>query len=203
MTTMVQTAWDQDRFSEVVNDAADESATLGTLNANFSKDIDTTFRVRFTIEQTASGANLSLNLTPTLYYQYNGTGGYIEVGNPTDTDAPVRVVADANVTDNGTTTLRLGGGFTEVTGRFEDSAPGATATTFSDPATGEATEYEWALEIYSGYSGLANNDTIELRVYNGVTVLDGYANTPTITVSGIAAAESPAAYYPTLYTVRR
>lgn len=179
-------SYDQDRFAEVQNDAADETATLNTTNGNFSKDINTVFRVRFTVQQIATAATSQLTVTPTLFYSYN-TGSWTEVGNPTDTDAPVRVINEANVTDNATTTLRLGSGDSNVAGRFEDTAPGATAVTFTDPSTGEATEYEWALEIYGDYAGLANDDTIKLRVYNTATVLDTYTNQPTITVSGVVA----------------
>ena len=177
--------YDQDRFAEVQNDAVDENATLGTLNASFSKDTDTTFRVRLTVQQTATAADTALTITPTLFYSYNG-GAYTEVGNPTDTDAPIRVVNEANVTDNAQTTLRLGSGDSNVAGRFEDTAPGATSVTFSNPSTGEATEYEWALQVYSGFAGIANDDTIALRVYNTATVLDTYTNEPTVTVTGLS-----------------
>lgn len=186
----VVTAFDQDRFNRVANDASDESATLGTTytgnNTYSDQNADTTFRMRFTINQTVSGADTNLTLTPTLYYSYN-SGAWTEVGNPTDTDAPVRVVNSANVTDGGATTLRLGGGYTEVTGAFEDTAPGAAGVTFSNPATGEATEYEWAVEIYSGFSGLANGDTIALRVQDGATALSGnYDAVPTFSATGLA-----------------
>lgn len=147
MGKTVNAAYDQDRFAEVNNDGVDENATLGTTNANWTQESDQTFRVRFTIQQTASGATAGLTITPTLEYSYNG-GTYTEVGNPTDTDAPVRVVASANVTEGQTTTLRLGSGDSQINGRLEDSAPGAPACTFSNPSTGEAAEYEWALEIY-------------------------------------------------------
>ena len=184
MTKTVNATYDQDRFAEVQNDAADESATLGTLNGDFSKDPDITFRVRFTVQQTATAATDLLTVTPTLFYSYNA-GAWTEVGNPTDTDAPIRVVNEANVTDNATTTLRLGSGDSNVAGRFEDTAPGATAVTFTNTSTGEATEYEWALELYSGYAGIANDDTIALRVYNTATALDTYTNEPTITATGL------------------
>ena len=179
---MFNAIWDQDRFAEVQNDAADESATLNTTNQNWTQVADTTFRVRFCIQQTRTSADSALTITPTLYYSYN-SGAYTEVGNPTDTDAPIRVAADANVTDGATTTLRLGSGDSNVAGRLEDGAPGAASVTVSNPSTGEATEYEWALELYGDYSGLTNADTIVLRVYDSTTALDTYTNEPTITVS--------------------
>ena len=189
MTKTVNTAWDQDRFNRVNNDGTDEAATLGTTytsnNTYTDQAADTTFRVRFTIQQTATSANSNLTITPTLRYNYNG-GGYLnEVGNPSDTDAPIRVVNEANVTDGGTTTLRLGGGYSEITGRFEDTAPGAATATFTNESTNEATEYEWALQIYSGFAGLSNGDTIALQVYNSTTALDAANAIPTFEVTGL------------------
>lgn len=185
MAKSVNASYVQQTHRFVDDDAANNSATLlGANGDDRSYAPSATIRIRFLIQQTVATANNDLTVTPQLHYQYNGTGGYILIGEPADTDAPIRVKSIANITDGTATAARIGAG-TFVAGTLEDSASSWAAVTFTTEAATE-TEWEIALEIYSGYSGLANNDTIDLRVYRaGAVALDGgYTDTPRVTVIG-------------------
>ena len=201
MTAMVNASHTQSAFAEVQNDAADESATLNTTNANFTSDPDTVFRIRFAVQQTVPTANQQLDITPTLFYSYN-SGSFTQVDNNGGTTQAVHVISIANITDNASTSQRISSD-SFVAGHLEDTAAAATTTAFtSAPGATEVTEYEWALEIEGTFSGLANNDTIDIRVHDGTAAIENYTNTPRVTVTGIAGPPITA-WTPTEYMVRR
>ena len=184
MTKTVNPTYVQQTHRFVSDDAANNSATLiGSNGDDASYAPGDTIRLRFLIEQATDGANTDLTVTPQLHYSYNG-GSYGIIGGPSDTSFPIRVKSITNITDGNSTTQRIGSG-TFIGGTFEDTASSwGSGATFSSSTASEA-EFEIALEIYSGYPGLSNGDTIDLRIYrSGGTALNGgYTDTPRITVS--------------------
>ncbi|MHC4088661.1 MAG: hypothetical protein ACYSVY_00005, partial [Planctomycetota bacterium] len=142
---------------------ADQSIEAGTANR---------FRIRFLIEETNGG---NINLDGTLQYSYN-SGAYTAVST---SSSVIRSIGSLNtswtITDNDTLVQRLGSG-TYDTGFYDDD--GAVETTIALDA--EETEYEFCLYIVD--ADVSSGDTIDLRVYDSVTALDSYTDTPRITV---------------------
>lgn len=168
-------AFDQDAFRGRNDDVGLNSATFnggGGLNGNWTQLVDTNFRVRFVIQETAGGMGSNLNLD--IWFAING-GSYAQVGAAT----AVRY-ADTTQYTNGATTTQVIGSGTYTSG---DSAGGVDNSNISGniDIQSEEAEVEYVLQIDSGQ--VSHNDTITLRVRNNGSVLDTYTNTPTITVN--------------------
>lgn len=161
------------------DDGSQTTATwVANENTNASLLTDTNYRVRFVIDETAGGSEN--NVTFRLQYNLNGAG-YVNV---TDTSSVVRATASTNLTDDEATTRQLASGSgTFLTGRV-DEVDGVTNTGVSWTSQ-QITEVEYCFQIRS--VDVNNNDTIQMRVVrsNG-TVLEGYTQTPSITVNEAA-----------------
>lgn len=156
------------------NDNGSETTATWKFNQgiNWTQVVDTNFRVRFLLDETASRAwnNYSWNL----YYSTDGTN-YSAV----DTTTPVKYSLSANFTDGDDTTSQLTGG----SGAFLANNNGmceSTSTTNTGLA-GNYFEIECSLQLDS--TQLTDASSIYLRIYNGTSPVASYTATPQITVS--------------------
>lgn len=159
------------------NDDGSQSAATwkATQGSDWTQDTGANFRVRFRIDETASRA--WTNKTWNLYYQIN-TGGY----NPIGSGTPVIYSLSDNFTQGDDCTAQLTGGtgtFVSVNNGMCESA-GAT----NSGSAGYLFEVEYCLQLDAGYC--ADNDTINLRVYDSSSAIAAYTDTPVITVNWIA-----------------
>ena len=148
-------------------------AWLGNENANISFRVETTFLLRFNIQE--AGGTAINNVDNQFTYNLNGAGW----NNITTTSSVVKAVASNCFSDIAHCTQRLSG-----TGTFETSASGCTVDGLSgggvnDIAASGCSETECSLQIVS--ADVNNGDTIQFRI----TSPDGtitYTVTPTLTV---------------------
>jgi len=141
--------------------------------ADWAQDSGLKFRVRFRIDETNNRAwnNYSWNL----YYQRN-SGGY----NVVTDSSPVQVTLSDYFSDGDDCIERLSGG----SGTFVSDNNGMKEATGSIVNTGSAGylfEVEFCLLLDAAQ--LADNDTINLRIYNGSSAIATYTDTPVITVN--------------------
>lgn len=159
--------------TDIVNNTPTWAANEDT---NWTQSVDTPFRVRFAIQETAGG-NPSAH-TVKLRYQRNG-------GTVTDVTAASFVVqsitsASTSADETAISTSRLTGTGTFVNGVYDET--GATSTSVDLAANGR-TEYEFGVIIDSG--GANPGDTITLHVFalSGTSIT--VTQQPTITVRGL------------------
>jgi len=172
--------FDQDSFRGRNDDGSETAATwIAAANTNWTQDADTTFRLRFLVQETAGGA---LN-NKGCQWQYRLNAGTWT--NITTTSTVCKAVDSPNLVDATDTTQQLGAGTFIATnaGITEDGLNAGVA----DFAGNDETEFEAPLQIISG--DVTDADTLEIRLVDedGTTVLDAYTNTPSITVNILAA----------------
>jgi hypothetical protein len=142
-------------------------------------EVDTVFRVRITIQETAGGG---ANKTFGLRFSHEGSA-YAVVTDST----PVQVVGVSGYADDAATSSILGGTGGFLAGYADDLDALLPTAGNQSWAGNEWSEYEIALLIDSAQ--VADADTIELRLYeSGGAELGTYSVTPTITVEEGAAA---------------
>lgn len=159
---------DQDSFA-FYNDGTEAGSTIiGSVNTNPTLDVDTTYLVRFLVQEAAGGT--TTNTSVTLQYNHN-SGGW---NNVTTTSSVVKAVDSVNLTDGNNTTQRIGSGTFQSTnaGVIEDGTGGSVSFAGNDE-----TEFLFPFQIVSG--DVANNDTIQLQL----VTLNTYTRTPSITVN--------------------
>ena len=145
------------------------STSIAGENANWTQNSDTTFRVRFALEETAGGAATD-NFV--LTYQLNG-GGFVAVTAAT----PVQFATSGTVADGtAITAQRLSLASTFVNGEFDSNGTVGNVT-----LTSQHTEMEYCLTIDSAQ--VTNNDVIQFEVFNGGAGLDAYNQIPSVTAS--------------------
>jgi hypothetical protein len=142
---------------------------IAAANTNWSQLVDTDFRVRFVIAETA-GATTPEAITADLFYSLNG-GSYAAVTAST----PVQFSTFTGSSDGDATTQQVGAG-SFVAGEL-DSDDSVTTVNLS----GQESEFEYCLTMDSGQ--VSDTNTIALRVYNSGAALDNYAQTPTVTAT--------------------
>lgn len=135
-------------------------------NVNFTQAANQSFRLRFVLEETAGGS--ANNYSYILQYNRNGAG-WINLS----TTGAVRSAPSAFVANGAATAQRISAG-AFVAGEFDSSSD-----TSNISLSLQKTEMEYCL-LLDG-SLVNNNDTIQFRVTNAGTPLNGYTNTPTIT----------------------
>jgi hypothetical protein len=150
------------------DDGSQSGATWkAALNTNWSQNVDEAFRVRVIIEETAGGS--ANNYSYTLQYNLN-SGGWVSVG----VTGAIHSVASSFVSDATATTQQISSG-AFVAGEF-DSDSGASNISLES----QKTEMEYSLIIDGAL--VSNGDQIQIRATNSGTALNGYTNTPSITV---------------------
>lgn len=163
----------------VADDGSESGSTLlGSNGDDRSINVGTSnrIRIRFVIEETADSKNETNYYTLWLNHSQGGSGWEQA---DTSTTAVQLISSTQSVTDGTVTTERLGytsGGPTWTAGAYCDD---------NDAAHGVALKYTYTeveFCIYVDGSVVANNDTINLRVYNGTSALDTYDDEPVITV---------------------
>lgn len=140
-------------------------------NVNFTQAAGKAFRLRFVIEETAGGA--ANNYSYLLQYNRNAAG-WITLA----MTGAVRSAASAFVANGTATAQRISTG-AFVAGEFDSSSD-----TSNISLSLQKTEMEYCLILDS--SLVNNNDSIQFRVTNAGTPIDGYTNTPTVTASVIS-----------------
>lgn len=175
--------------------------TFGTRTNRAATAVTTGNDIRHTVDTFAAitGADPSEDAAPTWAYTASAAasaGGVLVRlrAYTAPVDNPVHVAPSANITAGGeATTARLTGGTgTFTTGRRWDDENGADSI---DIGTDGYTEVEWAVAT----QGLADADTVDLRVYAGGTALDTYTVTPRITI-GSTGTNAPAGSGPVTTT---
>jgi hypothetical protein len=128
------------------------------------------FRIRFVVEETNGG---NANEPWLLYASYEG-GSYFQI---TTSSNYIRLVASSYVSDGvNIPTAELG-----WSGTYNSDTFDSDGTKANNALQSEYGEPEYCLYIVD--ADVANDDTIDLRVYEAVGVpIDGYADTPRVTV---------------------
>ena len=171
----------QNAFHGREDDAGETDSTFkGSADSDFSQDVDTKFRCRFVIQETAGG--MAQNLTPQLRYNL-ASAGWNDVN---ASSSVVQSVASSTVVDGIDTTQQVGGGTFVTTNAGFDEVDGLSGT-----INLQSNEFECEFNIQIIGADVANDQTLQLQVTNGVTDLSNYASTPTITVIKAAAADQP------------
>lgn len=162
--THVTASFTQSAFRLRNDDGSQTAATwIAATNTNASIAVDTVFRVRIAVLETAGGRKANQSLP--LEYSLNG-GGFTAVS----TSTPVQATASAFVSDGAATTQQITTG-TFVAGQFDSNASVANVSF----AGNDRTEMEYCLRLDPAQ--INNGDTVALRV----TGLASYSQTPTIT----------------------
>ena len=186
------------------NAAAANAAFDGSdpaLNADFTADSDTVFRIRYEMEETASA---DVTDAYELEYRVDQAGGssygawttltfweQIQANRTADSDTPIvgGTQAEGYAEAAATTNLISGSSRTFQAGEHREASPTGTITNLNN----EHTEFEFAIWIpKTGLSATAtvghNNDasTWQFRIVrDDGTVLDTYTNTPTVTLNHV------------------
>lgn len=157
------------------DDGSETTATWTALeNTNATLGVDVNKRIRFVVDETAGGAE---NIQCKLQYNLNAAGW----NDVNATSLVVRSAASANFAEGDATTRQLTSGTGTFLAGKMDEVDGATNANVVF-AGGELTEFEFCFQIRS--ADVANNDSLQLRLVRSAgTVLEAYAQTPTITVS--------------------
>lgn len=142
------------------------------LNANFSIQPGTTFRIRFCIQEVGATDG-----TATYHLRYSkNSAGY--AGPITNATAQVKIVDTSQYTDLDATTVLLDG-----TGAFV-AGVGLDSSTYSGNIAllaSNNTEIEFCLQLVE--ADVANGDTFAFSVYRATsTAMYSYTNIPTVTV---------------------
>ncbi len=153
------------------------SSTLtDDINSDWTQLVDTNFRVRFVIRETASIA--LANFKEVWQYNVNSSGWFnITVGG-----AVINSVASSQYSGPVDTTQRLGSGtfLTSNSGLIEsDAGPGSALE--PDFAGSDEVEFENCLQLDS--TNISDGDTVEIKITNNGTDIATYTETPTITAS--------------------
>lgn len=164
----------QAAFRSYDDDGTESAATpIAAINADWSQDVDTIFRMRFVITETGGG--MASNLTPQLEYNLASAGW-----NPVNaTSSVVQSVASAFVSDGAHCTQRVGSGTFVGSQDGWDSGDGLAGGANFDLTSNES-ETEFCVQILSG--DVTDGQTLQLRATNAGTVFTNYNQTPTITV---------------------
>lgn len=171
---MTNPAFTQITFRGRNDDGSESGATWkATQGSDWTQDTGVKFRVRFRIDETASRA--WSNKVWNLYYQRN-TSGYNAVTGST----PVQFALSDNFVDGDDCTSQLTGGtgtFVTDNNGMKETIGGAT----NSGTAGYLFETEFCLVIDGAQ--VADNDTINLRIYDGSSAIAAYTDTPVITVN--------------------
>ena len=148
--THVSAAFTQNGFRARNDDGTQTTATwIAATNTDWSQDVDTTFRLRFEILETAGG---SANLGGVVEYQVNG-GGYATVTAST----PVKLTSSGTVTDATATTQQISSG-TFVAGEFDSNGVVGNISFNGN----DRTEMEYCLTLDSAQ--ISDADVVDIRV---------------------------------------
>ena len=170
---------DQQNFQFYEPGTESGAASIAAQDTDIDRQTGTgnAFQIRIALNESGSvatgGATYKLRVS-------KNSGSYVNV---TASSSDVQVTDDSNITDDAATTNRLtvgGGGGSFVTGRFDD-VDGST-TSNVNVTGGDWTELLWSIYIVD--ADVANNDTLDFRVYDSDdTVISGSYNiTPRVTV---------------------
>jgi hypothetical protein len=163
----------QDSFAFYNDGTESGSVIIGSVNADPTLEVDTTYLIRFLVKNTGTAALSNVDLE----FQYNlNSAGWINI---TTTSSVVKAVDSANLTNGDPCTQRIGAGtFNGAVGVTEDGISGGTAL---DLALGTETETLLSFQIVA--ADVVDADSIQIRLTrDGGTLLNTYTITPTITV---------------------
>ena len=175
--TTCTAAWNQKAYRGRNDDGNETTATWkATQNTTWSQAINTNFRVRFEVQETAAcaGANKVWQV------QYNrGGAGWVNVSatsNVIRSSASPNLADAANLTDQltvGTGTFQGATGFDEVNGQ-------AGGNSMDVAASGHA-EAEFCVQVRG--ADVIAGDTIQMRITDAGTAFAAYDATASFTVS--------------------
>lgn len=153
------------------DDGSETTATwVAAINTNASLNVDTNYRVRFSIINGGLGGWTTKTFN--LYYSRNG-GTYEAIGS----GKPVKFAASVNFAQGDDTTQQLSATGTYIT---DNNAMCESAGATNSGAASSFFEVEFCIQIDSNY--VDDGDTIALRVYIALVALNTYSATPSITV---------------------
>lgn len=140
---------------------------IEALNTTATIDVDTPFRIRVAIAETAGGSANNENFL--LRYLLNGSGGYQTVTAST----AVQFAAFNGANDGDATTQQISSG-TFVAGELDNNG---VVNNISLSSSG--TEMEFCITLDSAQ--ISDGDVLDFRVYSNGAVLDSYTNTGRVT----------------------
>jgi len=180
--THVNPITNQTDFRFRVNSGNEATATwLAAINTDISIDVDTSFRYRVVVAETAGSTNpISLNLT--IFFSLNSAAFALVTSS-----TPIQFASFIGSSDADATTQQVGSG-SFVAGELDN-----TGAVTSVSLSGQETEMEYCLTLDSGQ--IANDDTIDLQAFESGSALDNYGNTGRATAIEAAATAFPALHY--------
>jgi len=173
--------WTQTAFRYRDDDGSETTATWRqNLNTNDTLTIDTTYRMRFSIQASHTGSGSADCVAG---FQYNVDGaGWTTI---TTSSSNVKAVASADtswtITDDDATTEQLTQDQTFVAGKMDETGA-CTAVSMTET---QESEFELVFQLVSP---LAGGEAVQLKVVDSGSDLFAYTVTPSITA---AAAASP------------
>jgi len=170
---LVQNAW----WGRNDNGTETTATFKGAQGSNWTQDVDTKFRIRFRIQETAGGA--AANRIFQLQRNLAG-GGWVDV---TGSSLVVQSVDSTTVADAATTTTQMTGGTGAYIGATAfDDVNGAAGGNSLDMAASGHTEVEFCVQILS--ADVTNGQEIQFQVT--ANNLASWPAIPTVTVSEAA-----------------
>jgi hypothetical protein len=166
LVVLIQEAFQGRDDTETLNSATFSEA----LNTDFSQAVNTTFRLRFEVNENAGGNAPNLNFR---LQSNKNSGGWVTV---TTTSFVVQIDSSSQFTDGDATTQVIGDGSFVASEGLENTG----IVTGNVTLQSESTEIEFCLTIVSG--DVDDGDTIEFQVQADSADLDTYAQVPTLTV---------------------
>ncbi len=178
------TTWRQDVFAFRNDDGSQSTATWTSGCANLALGIYGDRNIRIRIEVSEQGTTAA-TLTPWLWIQRNGAGGYYSAS--ACTGSGIYPALSSNFADGDATTQQISS-VTYVAGTMDevDGKCGATASI----ARYSGTEHEYNLKISA--STITDGDYFDFREYNQATPLTTYTSVGRLTLNKWAGANSAA-----------
>lgn len=171
--------WTQVSFHFRDDDGSETGATFkGAKNSTQTLAVDTTFRVRISIQASHIGTG-SADFTGG--FEYNNTTKVTGWTAITTTSSHIKAVASADtswtITDDDATTEQLNESLTFVAGHMDETG---TCSAVSLSETQES-EFELVFQVVS--ADVDNNDSISIRMVDSGAALTTYTQTAVLTVS--------------------
>jgi hypothetical protein len=170
------TTWRQDDFRFRNNDGSESAATwITTAHVNITRNISAgniSFRLRIAASEQGSTAGA---LTAQLFYQKNGSGGYIQVGAAT---SGIKVVTTSYYADDAATSSQMS--LTPFVAGKTDLDDGICAATASI-ARYSYTEHEYMLQVVA--ADCVRGDYFDFQEHAGTAAFTTYTYTPRVTIT--------------------
>jgi hypothetical protein len=169
------TSWRQDKFAFRNDDGSETTATYTSGCANYTIPIYGDRNIRIRLAVTEQGTT-SATLTPWLWIQKNGAGGYYSAS--ACSGSGIYPYASSNFSDGDATTVQINP-VTFVAGTMDEVDGKCAATGTIVRYSGTEAEYN----LHISASTIADGAYFDFRAYNQTTALNTYSLTGRLTIS--------------------